>query len=102
MHGKKVTYQLKSVVSKCMNRKKQLQNANIILFLKMHVQNQRRFFSLHACIGSQDSKVSIVTGYMMDSLGVGVKVPVELIFVLSTLSRLILGPIQPYMQWVPG
>jgi hypothetical protein len=44
-----------------------------------------------------------VIGYELDGRGVGVRIPVGItIFLLSTSSRPVLGPIQPPIQRVPG
>jgi hypothetical protein len=49
---------------------------------------------------SQDSRVSIVTGYRLDGRG---SIPCRgRIFLFSTMSRLAPGPTQPLIQWVLG
>jgi hypothetical protein len=44
-----------------------------------------------------DSTVGIATGYRLDGLGVGVRIRVG-----ATLSRRVLGPTEPAIQWVTG
>jgi hypothetical protein len=50
---------------------------------------------------SRDSAVCIASGYGLDDLGVGVRVPVGS-RIFSKSSRPALGPTQPPIQWVPG
>jgi hypothetical protein len=52
------------------------------------------------CCRSRDSSVGIATGYGLHNGEVGVRVPVGL-RIFSTLSRPVLGPIHPPIQWVP-
>jgi hypothetical protein len=49
---------------------------------------------------SQDSSVSIATGYGLDGWGLNPSTSKILLF--STTSRAALGPIQPPIQWVLG
>jgi hypothetical protein len=51
--------------------------------------------------GSRDSAVGITTGHRLDGQRIGMQIPVgSRIFSMS--SRLVLGPTQPPIQWVPG
>jgi hypothetical protein len=52
--------------------------------------------------GSQDSAVDTVTDCRLDGRWVEVRVSVESRFYSSLLFRLVLGPIQPLIQWAPG
>lgn len=50
----------------------------------------------------RDSLASIATGYGLDDRDVGVRFPVGIKHLFSTLSRAVLGPTQPLIQWVTG
>jgi hypothetical protein len=61
---------------------------------------KRQFSSSLYHFRSQDSSVSIATGYGLD--GQGSIWQKQEIFLYSTASRLALGLTQPPIQWVPG
>jgi hypothetical protein len=47
------------------------------------------------------SSVSIVSGYGLDDQATGVRSPAEAASSLASVSRSVLGPTQPTVQWVP-
>jgi hypothetical protein len=52
---------------------------------------------------SRDGSVGIATGYALDDRMIGSRFPAGLgIFLFDTVSRPVLGPTQPPIQWVPG
>jgi hypothetical protein len=62
------------------------------------------FISCHLILAKNlllvDSAVGIASDYGQENQGVGVRVPIEAEFLLSTSSILVLGPTQPPIQWI--
>jgi hypothetical protein len=54
-------------------------------------------------LGSRDGVVGIATGYELDDVGVGVRVPVRSrIFSSPRCPAWLWSPLQPPFRWVPG
>jgi hypothetical protein len=56
----------------------------------------------YGLLGCNTVYFGIATGYGLGGRGVGVRVPVGVVFLCSTSSRPVLGPTQPPIQLVPG
>jgi hypothetical protein len=96
-------YSGKSGVSTCLHFIK-LYNQNCVTRLRIQCQVSSYAFALLTSPifspMSRDSSVGIATCYGLGDRGVGVRVPIGS-RIFSTLSRPVLGPTQPPIQWVP-